>query len=106
LLVVMINCFHFVWYPQSNEILLNLGMKMPSFSISCTRFEIVWYPQSNEILLNLGMKMPSFSISWTRFETNYSTCCTRKSSENICSNEILLKSGYENAKFQHFMHKV
>ncbi len=35
----MINCSHFVWYPQSNEILLNLGMKMPSFSISCTGFE-------------------------------------------------------------------
>ncbi len=25
--MMMINCFHFVWYPQSNEILLNLGMK-------------------------------------------------------------------------------
>jgi hypothetical protein len=70
LLVVMINCFHFVWYPQSNEILLNLGMKMPSFSISCTRLE-----------------------------TNYSTCCTRKSSENICSNEILLNLGMKMLSF-------
>jgi hypothetical protein len=43
-----------------------------------------WYPQSEEILLNLNMKCWNSAFNARGFESNYSDC-TGRSSENICS---------------------
>ncbi len=89
----------FWWYWQSNEILLNHGMKCWNGTPYCLCFQspipsFWWYRQSNEILLNLSMKCWNWAFLCTMFGSNYSSC-TGKRRENICSSS---EGAQENGK--------
>jgi hypothetical protein len=65
----------FEWYPQSKEILLNLGMKC---------WNSAFDTQGSRVIIGVVQVGAVKYIRSTRFESNYRNC-TGRNRENICS---------------------